>query len=140
MLFALIVFLMSNAVAADNSGVNDAAINKADISQNRHYTDQLCAKVKQCELGKLIAADLPPFMQDFIVQTVDSQCVVIASSYETQIIDAKLEDEAKSCVHSLENQSCEKLLATKGEANTKQCNDFLKLAESAGIDFSKIQF
>ena len=109
-------------------------------NSNEDYKEQLCGKVQQCELGKLAAVDMPPFMQDLIVQTIDTQCLTIASSYESQIIEADLEDEVKLCVHSLENQSCEELLATQGEPNTEECNDFLKLAESAGIDFTKIQF
>ena len=114
--------------------------NIAFAEDNTDYKSLLCDKVKQCRLGQILAADMPVFMQDIIVQTVDSQCLSIASSYESQIVAADLEDEAKSCVHSLEDQSCQELLATKGEANTEQCNDFLKLAESADIDFSKVEF
>lgn len=112
----------------------------AIANDNEDYKAQLCAKVQQCQLGKLVAADTLPFMQDFIVQTIDAQCLTIASSYESQIQAADLENEAKLCVHSLEDQSCNELLATKGEANTDECNDFLKQAESAGIDFTKIEF
>ena len=107
---------------------------------NEGYKEQLCAKVQQCDLGKIAAAEVPEFMQDMVVQTINSQCITIASSYESQIQAAGLEGEAKSCVHSLENQSCDELLATQGVANTDQCNEFLKLAESKGIDFTKIQF
>ena len=116
------------------------ATTSVHANSNEDYKEQLCSKVQQCELGKLVAVDMPPFMQDLIVQTIDSQCLTIAASYESQISAADLEDEAKLCVHSLENQSCSELLATQGEANTDECNDFLKLAESAGIDFTKIQF
>ncbi len=116
------------------------SINSAAANDNADYKEQLCGKVKQCGLGQMVATDVPDFMRDIIVQTIDSQCVVIASNYETQIVAADLEEEAKLCVHSLENQSCEQLLATQGEPNTQECNDFLKLAESEGIDFSKIEF
>lgn len=116
-------------------------VSSSAIAQdNEDYKEQLCAKVQQCELGKIAAAEMPVFMQDIVVQTINSQCITIASSYEAQIEDAGLEDDAKSCVHSLENQSCDELLATQGVANTDECNDFLTLAEEKGIDFSKIEF
>lgn len=107
---------------------------------NEDYKQQMCVKVEQCELGRLAAPDMPPFLQDVIVQTVNTQCLTIATSYEDQIIKADLQEEAKLCVHSLEDQSCSELLATQGEPNTEECNEFLKQAEAAGIDFANIQF
>jgi len=121
--------------------VSGTAVAQKPLSKdNDGYAEQLCAKVKQCRLGKILAKDMPEFMQDFIVQTVDTQCVNIASSYHDQIIEADLEDKAKSCVHSLEKQSCKQMLEAGSEPNTQQCNNFLKSAEAAGIDFSKIKF
>ena len=104
------------------------------------YKDQVCAKVKQCRLGSLLANGVPVPMQDFVVQMVDAQCLTIANGFETQIIEAELEQEAKSCVATLSSQSCESLLATKAKANTEECNDFLDSADKAGIDFSRIEF
>lgn len=121
--------LSSNAVAEDS-------VEAQDID----YVDQLCDRVKQCRLGQLVAAEMPPFMQDFIVQTVNSQCTTIASSYKAKILEADLEEQAKTCVHSMEQQSCADMLASDGKASTEECNDFLVEAEAAGIDFSKIEF
>lgn len=104
------------------------------------YKSLVCAKVKQCRLGSLLTNDVPEPMQDFVVQMVDTQCLTIAGGFETQIVEAKLEEEAKSCVVTLNSQSCESLLATKGEVNTEECDSFLTSADKAGIDFSKIEF
>jgi hypothetical protein len=104
------------------------------------YKAQVCSKVKQCRLGTLLTNDVPPPMQDFVVELVNSQCAAIVDGYEAQIIEAKLEAKAKKCVATLNSQSCESLIATGGEANTEECNTFLISAEKAGIDFSNIEF
>lgn len=104
------------------------------------YKAQVCSKVKQCRLGSLLANDVPAPMQEFVVQMVDAQCPTIVDGFEAQIIDAKLEEQAKSCVATLQNQSCESLLATNGQANTEECNTFLESADKAGINFNKIEF
>jgi hypothetical protein len=104
------------------------------------YKAQVCSKVKQCSLGSLLTNDVPPPMQDFVVELVNSQCATIVDGYEAQIIAAKLEVKAKRCVATLGSQSCESLIASGGEANTEECNTFLTSADKAGIDFSKIEF
>ena len=112
----------------------------ASAENHSDYKDQVCAKVKQCRLGSLLAGGVPASMQDFVVQMVDAQCLTIANGFENQIIEAQLEQEAKSCVATLSSQSCESLLATTAQENTEQCNDFLDSADKAGIDFSRIEF
>ena len=136
----LLILAVTALVLSSNVAAQDSAATDQDTAVDIDYVDQLCDRVKQCRLGTLVAPDLAPFMQDFIVQTVNAQCVTIASNYKAKILEADLEDEAKTCVHSLENQSCEVMLASDGEASTEECNDFLLLAESSGIDFSNIEF
>ena len=136
----LLILAVTALVLSSNVAAQDSAATDQDTAVDIDYVDQLCDRVKQCRLGTLVAPDLAPFMQDFIVQTVNAQCVTIASNYKAKILEADLEDEAKTCVHSLENQSCDEMLASDGEASTEECNDFLLLAESSGIDFSNIEF
>jgi hypothetical protein len=115
--------------------------NSAASAQNySDYKSQVCAKVKQCRLGSLLTNDVPEPMQDFVVQMVDSQCLTIAGGFEQQILDAGLEGKAKKCITTLNSQSCESLLASKGEVNTEACEVFLNSADKAGIDFSKVEF
>ena len=132
----LFILALSALVLSTNLAAQDSAPTDTEVD----YVDELCDRVKQCGLAQLVANDLPEIMQDFVVQTVISQCVTIASSYKTKVLEADLENEAKACVHSLESQSCDDMLASNGEASTEECNDFLVLAESSGIDFSKIEF
>lgn len=132
----LFILALSALVLSTNLAAQDSVPTDPEVD----YVDELCDRVKQCGLAQLVANDLPEIMQDFVVQTVNSQCVTIASSYKTKVLEADLENEAKACVHSLENQSCDDMLASNGEASTEECNDFLVLAESSGIDFSKIEF
>lgn len=104
------------------------------------YGQPLCDKVKKCRLGQILLSDVPEFMQNIVVETINTQCPTIVSNYQTQIVQAKLEEDAEQCVLSLENKSCQSLLQSKGKAVTQQCDTFLSKADKAGIDFSRIQF
>lgn len=104
------------------------------------YAEPLCDKVKQCRLGQILVSDAPEFLQNLMVETINTQCPIIVANYQAQVVQARLEKDAEQCVLSLENKSCQSLLQSKGKAVTPQCDVFLSKADKAGIDFSNIQF
>lgn len=104
---------------------------KADLDASM---DEMCTKMKTCAIDNAKQQGLPAEMEQMMVGMFDGLCKSMMQPYADSIGKAGLENKAEACVDSIVEESCEKLMASKGEHQTKECDEFKKAADEAGID------
>ena len=101
--------------------------------------EKMCGKIKHCALEEISkSSEVPPGMEQVFEQMFDAQCASMLSAYTQKFEDANLNDQANACASSIYDQSCDELMAAKGEPNTQAGKDFEKAADEAGIDLKNI--
>jgi len=110
-----------------------ASIANADIAHDR---DALCSKARSCAAKEAVSQGIPPEFVEMMKPMFDSQCVVEVNKYAQSVIEANLQDQAHACVESLQNTSCETLVASYKQSTppTAACDEFQEAASEAGIE------
>jgi hypothetical protein len=96
--------------------------------------EQMCGKIKQCSLEQAGADDMPPEVQQMMLQMFDGMCKSMLQPYYNSVGEAGLEKKAEACMDTFLNQSCATLMANQGEYTSPECEDFKAAADEAGID------
>lgn len=102
----------------------------ADLDESM---DKLCAKTKICGVAELERQGIDSDMVNMMSVMFDGMCKGWLSPYANSVGEAGLEDKAEACIDSVVNQSCEKLIASRGEFVSDACEVFKAEAESAGM-------
>lgn len=111
-----------------------SSVAQADMTEK---LDLMCGKIKQCSLENAGAQDLPPEMQQMMLQMFDGMCVSILQPYYNSVGTADLEDEANACMDTFLAESCETLMANEGEYTSPECEEFKEAADAAGVDIGQ---
>lgn len=108
-----------------------SSITHADMTDK---LDLMCGKIKQCSLENAGAQDMPPEMQEMMLQMFDGMCKTILQPYYNSVNTAGLEDKANACMDTFLDESCETLMANQGEYTSPECEEFKEAADEAGVD------
>ena len=97
--------------------------------------DKMCGKIKSCAMKTPEMESIPDEMKAMMMGMFDSMCATKLAPYANVIEQEGLEDVSKACVDSFLAESCESLLANKGEYVSEECEEAEKAAKEAGVDF-----
>ena len=99
---------------------------------------QMCSKMKTCSIAEIKKQGLPEEMIGTMTVMFDGMCKTWMIPYANTIGQAGLEDKAEACIDSMVSQSCENLMQSEGQFRSKECVEFEKAADAAGVDLENI--
>ncbi len=100
--------------------------------------DQMCGKMKTCSIAQIKDQGLPEEMIGAMTAMFDGMCKTWMTPYANTLGQAGLENKAEACIDSMVSESCEKIMQSEGNFRSKECVEFEKAADAAGVDLENI--